>query len=362
MAIKSGAIIRLAGLVLLRLVAIALVVLTLFSVTDLNAWWIRIWDFPRLQIAVLMLLVLIAVIAWDRRWRWPLGAVLLCAFGYQSWRIAPYTPVWPIEVARVAEDAQGNCFSLVTFNVLQDNRDFEATGAMLRRMDPDIVLLLETDDGWANWAEEALAAYPAHYEQPLENKYGLYFATRLPVRDAEIRNLAEEDTPSLTATVTKGFDFRLYALHPRPPVPGQDTDERDAEIVMAAREVREQDLPAMAIGDFNDVAWSDTSQLFQRTGRFLDPRIGRGPHSTFPSAYPWLAWPLDHLFLTEEFTLVRMEVMEDVGSDHRPLYAELCLEGAEGDRINEEPDPRTEADAEQEDEILEEYRTDREEG
>lgn len=60
---------KLAGLWLLRLLALCLIVGTLLSTTDLNQWWIRIWDFPRVQILVAMVLAAIALWFFDRGWR-----------------------------------------------------------------------------------------------------------------------------------------------------------------------------------------------------------------------------------------------------------------------------------------------------
>ena len=40
---------------------------------------------------------------------------------------------------------------------------------------------------------------------------------------------------------------------------------------------------------------------------------------------PRLGWPLDQLFVSPDFTFREFRVLENVGSDHRPLAAELCL-------------------------------------
>jgi hypothetical protein len=92
------------------------------------------------------------------------------------------------------------------------------------------------------------------------------------------------------------------------------------------------------MGDFNDVAWSRTSQMFKRIGGYLDPRIGRGLYATFPANLPFLRWPLDHLFMSPDFTLVDMKVLENVGSDHLPVIAKVCLAPQIANKINEEPE------------------------
>lgn len=349
----------------LRILAVLLVVFTLLSTTDLNQWWIRIWDFPRIQLFVAMLVIAFGLLFADRQTRpWmPIALALLA--GWQAWRIYPYTPLSPTDVARIAEEDVrgfadgGACFTLLTLNVLQDNREFDRTARLIEEVDPDLLLLLETDTAWVEALSPQLARYPSQVSRPLDNTYGMHFATRLPMRDESIRDLAQKDTPSVFATLRAGSrDFRMIALHPRPPIPGQDTEERDAELVIAAQQSRDAGMPVLALGDFNDVAWSDTTRLFAKIGGFLDPRIGRGTYATFPADKVWLGWPLDHLFTTEEFLMAEMSVGREVGSDHRPVLATLCLAPNQGDEMNSEPDRADVDDDSEAGEVLREFEQD----
>ncbi|QZD93189.1 endonuclease/exonuclease/phosphatase family protein [Qipengyuania xiapuensis] len=345
----------------LRGVSVLLVAGSLLSTTDLNQWWIRIWDFPRIQILIGMILCLAALAKFDRGWR-PWLPLALAAFAiWQAYRVLPYTPLAGTEVARVAEQQtdRTGCFTALTLNVLQDNREYGRTIDLIERLDPDIVLLMETDQAWADAVAPALAGYPGRIDRPLDNTYGIMFASKLPMTNASIQDLAQKDTPSVFATLSVGgHDFRMIALHPRPPVPDQDTEERDAEIVMAAKKAQDLALPVLAIGDFNDVAWSDTTRLFKDIGGFLDPRRGRGTYATFPAGMVWLGWPLDHLFLTEEFLFSEMRVGESVGSDHRPVIARLCLDPERAKARNEEAEAPDEDDEEEAGEVMEEFEED----
>lgn len=59
----------------------------------------------------------------------------------------------------------------------------------------------------------------------------------------------------------------------------------------------------------------------------MDPRIGRGPFSTFDATKPaWFRWPLDYVFYTDDFSLCRLQLLDDIGSDHVPLLAEAVLQ------------------------------------
>lgn len=345
----------------LRLFALLLVGGSLISATDFNQWWIRVWDFPRVQILIAMVVSAAALWFLDRKWRPWLSLVLVLASAWQLYRILPYTPLAPVEVDRVAQgetDGEG-CFSLLTLNVLQDNRDYGRTAELIRRVDPDLLLLTETDQAWVDALATVLSAYPGRIDRALDNTYGILFASKLPMSNASIQDIAQADTPSVLATLQAGeHAFRMIGLHPRPPKPRQDTEERDAEIIIAARQSREVGMPVLAMGDFNDVAWSDTTSLFKDIGGFLDARTGRGTYATFPADMVWLGWPLDHLFVTEEFLLADMHVGKSVGSDHRPVIAELCLAPRAAAARNKKTRGPSAEDEEEADEVMEEFEED----
>lgn len=74
------------------------------------------------------------------------------------------------------------------------------------------------------------------------------------------------------------------------------------------------------------MAWSRTTNLFQKISGLLDPRIGRGLYNSFHAKYPFLRFPLDHVFHSNDFRLVKLKRMPHIGSDHFPIYVALSLE------------------------------------
>jgi hypothetical protein len=126
-----------------------------------------------------------------------------------------------------------------------------------------------------------------------------------------------------------GDDIALHGVHPRPPVPEERgrSIERDGELLLVAKAVRESDLPCIVAGDLNDAAWSRTTKLFKRISGLLDPRVGRGFYNTFHANYPFLRLPLDHVFHSNHFRLIKLErIKNSCGSDHFPVFVVLSLE------------------------------------
>ncbi len=347
---------------ILLVLAATIILVTLASAIPSNQWWIRVWDFPRLIILTAGGFILAAFVYLRFRWWWAVSTMLAAALIYQTFHIIPYTILRPVEARKIeiaGTERETHCFTALSLNVLQTNRDYQRTLDLIEREDPDLLLLMETDGQWQGAMEPVLATYPHRFDAPLSNTYGMIFATRLATEKGRILNLTEAGTPSIHAQITTrgGQRFRFVALHPRPPHPGQDTEERDAEIAIAAMMTRRIGMPTLTMGDFNDVGWSETSQLFRRLGGYIDPRVGRGFYATFPAGIPAFRWPLDHVFFTEDFAIYSLGTGTDVGSDHLPVRAEICLVPDDSETRNNP------AEAESDDlhdvkEVMEAYRED----
>ena len=310
---------------------VLLVSLTALPLVPSNAWWIRVWDFPRLQIAVLLAAVAVAVPAlfgFKRPGAVALFAAPLLAFAVQGARMAPYTPLHAVQAERLAvsDCPRPSRVSLLTANVLMTNRRSGPLLDLIGRLDPDLVLLVETDAWWDEQLAPVKARYPHRVALPRGDTYGLHLFSRLPLVEPRVRFLIDDYVPSVRAGVRlpSGALIDFHGVHPKPP-PLQDTARRDAELLITAREVRETTAaPSIVAGDLNDVAWSRTTRLFQEVGGLLDPRIGRGFYPTYNARWPLLRWPLDHVFFEAEFRLVHFSVEGPIGSDHFPVHVVLC--------------------------------------
>lgn len=315
--------------VVLTTIGILCVVTTVLPFIPTDIGWVRIWDFPRLQSSAICFLVLVGLVAmqiWQRRWGVALLLGLIAALSYQIVRIAPYTAIADPEIELAGDQRAGECVSILAANVHQKNRRKNELLALIARYDPDILLLLETDAWWSNALAPVVERYGQAKSEIRSNRYGLMFITRLEAQ-IRIRHLIEQDIPSVLAKLElpSGRQFLFYGLHPEPPRIAQSTDERDAELILVAREVKERDIPTIVAGDLNDVAWSRTTRSFKEISTLGDPRIGRGFYSTFHADYRLLRWPIDHIFISKNFGLGDLRLLPHVGSDHFPMFGKFCL-------------------------------------
>ena len=289
-------------------------------------WWIRALEFPRLQILGLQVMSFLAAF-WHGA---QVGLVLMVGLGVamatQIVHIWPFTPLCRKEMRRTHEDSAQD-ITCLAMNVLMENQNHAAVCAEIARVDADVVFLMETDAIWDAALAKVLATYPTIVREIKDNYYGLIFATRLKVRSIKVAYLSVEDTPAVIAELESpdGTPFRYLGLHPKPPVPGEDTEGRDAEVAYAARHAKETGMPVIAMGDFNTPAWSQIAHRFKVVGGYLDPRVGRGPLPSFDANRWWLRIPIDQFYATEEVCLVRFRRGRKVGSDHFPMLARVRM-------------------------------------
>jgi endonuclease/exonuclease/phosphatase (EEP) superfamily protein YafD len=303
-----------------------------FSRTD--SAWIRIFDFPRTHIAIggLCVTVIYALYVWDIRdvaGTILLAVLVLCVL-FQGYKISPYTFLTRPQVLASKRVGSASSFSLLISNVLMENRSVGKYLEIVREADPDILLAVETDEWWTEQLVVLGETYRYRVKQPLGNCYGMLLCSRLKLIDPQIKFLVDDDVPSIHTGVELKSRERivLHCLHPKPPQPahGQDSTERDAELLVVGRAVKESDEPAVVAGDLNDVAWSRTTKLFQKISGLLDPRIGRGMYNTFSAKNPLFRWPLDHVFHSNHFKLITLKRLRSFGSDHFPVYIRLSYE------------------------------------
>ena len=319
-------------MIAIEVCAVLAIWLSGWSLIRRDEWWFRGADFPRLQILFVGLVALAGLLFIQAEWTLVRELLLLgviAAVAYQLKMVLPYTPIWKKQVLHVRRD-QVNVeqqISLLVANVLTPNHKFHLLLEQIDRLQPDVVLTLETDQIWQEALKPIEADYPYRVAVPQDNLYGMHLYSRLPLADTEVKFILSDETPSIHTTIRlrSGLDVQLYCLHPKPPSPteAKDSTLRDAELLIVGDQIKEIDESCIVMGDLNDVAWSRTTRLFQRISGLLDPRVGRYFMNTFHADYPLLRWSLDHIFHSTDFGLVEMKRLPHIGSDHFPIYVVL---------------------------------------
>lgn len=335
-----------------------LVLATLIPFVQHQHWFFRGFDFGKVQFLAMKLLVfgLAFIFLPLNPTVWILQALLFACILYNSLILVKYTPLYKIKAIDIL-DHHSDTVSVLSANVYQFNTDYGRFIDLVKRVNPDIVLTMESNQAW----EDALKILGKDYSNtckvPLENTYGMHFYTKLKMEECQVHNFVAEDIPSIEAELItrKGYKFTFFGIHPPPPSPTEEetSKERDGELLSIAKKVRKDGKTTLVVGDFNNVAWAKSSVLFRKTSETVDPRIGRGLISTFHSKYWFMRFPLDQLYHTPDIFVQDLKVLPDFGSDHLPLFCNFYINRSDNaqEELVEELEP---GDMEEVEEIIEE--------
>lgn len=316
-----------------------------------SVWWVRIWDFPRIQILILGVLMLV-IGAWlgiqavVLHPLWIVTSILLVLATLQQSRWAiRMTPLVKPEVESAASQSDDR-IRIIASNVDYTNTNRNSAMTLFAELHPDLLALVEVDEDWESEIASQEEGFPHCVSELNADGRGMALLSRIPLHDAEVKYLVLDDRPSIWAQL-RISDVRnesasaqvaeddsmigVCVLHPPPPgLMKRSKDERvsskprDVELAVAARMIQKSAIKHwIMIGDFNDVGWSHTTEEAKSIGRVLDPRIGRGFFNTFPARKPLLRYPIDHVLVSDSFRVSRLSCLEDIGSDHLPLLADL---------------------------------------
>ena len=313
--------------------AVISILLLLFSVLALirhDYWTFRVFDYPRIQKFVASVICLVLLLIFFNSHNilfWVLSVAMAVNVAYLFWLIVPFTFLGKKQVLRATKHIPEHSLSIMIANVYEDNTNSAGCLKEIYKTNPDVVLLLETNNRWYIDTAELQQKYPHNVKVPLENTYGMLLYSKLPLDDTEVKYLVEDDIPSIhTKIILKnGMKVQLFAVHPTPPVPNENprSTERDKELLLVADMAKASQVPVIVIGDLNDVAWSYTTELFLKMSGLLDPRRGRGFFNSFHAHYPIMRFPLDHAFISTDFKLKQIKRLSNFNSDHFPIFINL---------------------------------------
>ena len=323
-------------LYLLIIISTILILASLFSLLyDIPFWFLKILDFPRFQYMILGLLLLILFPLINKKWNFYSYALILGLIGsviIQAYFITPYL-VGNKAVPDAGTQAENpeNKVSILIANVLMTNKKTEPFIDVVLANDPDMVLAMEVNEWWVTQLKELEKKYPYVIEYPTDNAYGIILYSKVKLSESKIMFLNHKDVPAIKTKVEfpSGDKFIFYGVHPVSPAPSSkypdNVNEKEVALIKVGRMVANDSLPVIVAGDYNDVSWSNTSRLFEDQGNLHNVRIGRGLYNSYNAKSLIKRWPLDHFFVSSQFSLIKLQRLSKINSDHFPILASFIL-------------------------------------
>jgi endonuclease/exonuclease/phosphatase (EEP) superfamily protein YafD len=264
--------------------------------------------------------------------RWPqaVGSTLATAVlvGVRWWRSAIASAVVasaliasvvvPLAALRTVDRPSGATLRIVVFNTGPRNDDIAAIAAAIRAADPDVAVLLESEDvaEQVDRRLESLSLVPAPPTVAGELAPIVLARRAWPLT---VEPLAPQLRPVTVLTADlDGERVDIVAAHPLPPITRAWARSHDQSIAAMTDRVLPRERPYVLACDCNTTPWTPSMRRLLGAG-LREPTVA----ATF--AAPVVGVPLDHVLLGPGVVAVSRGLGPFAGSDHRLIVTEIAL-------------------------------------
>jgi vancomycin resistance protein VanJ len=232
----------------------------------------------------------------------------------------------------------GRELTVMTFNVLYTNRDFDALIGAIRAAQPDIVGFQELTPKISQALVAALAAdYPYHTLTSRAQTSGVGIISRFPIEQSAAFALPPRNLALHTVLRVDGAPLHVVVVHLQPSRLGVPLEQiaaaastfyafRLGEVAAIEREILGVREPLLLLCDCN---MPDTSQGHELISAFLGDSfrdVGWGfGHTSHLWPLPFATQRLDYVWHSAGLTALAAQVGQPGGSDHFPVVARLVL-------------------------------------
>ena len=216
---------------------------------------------------------------------------------------------------------------LLACNVKTDNSDVAGLLREVRLGEPDVVILMEVDDGWIRGLESLREKYPHQLVEARSDNFGLALFSRWPLHESQVHRF-DDAVPSLSARIeVAGRWATVLATHPVPPMGLRGSARRNQQLEALAEWSAAQPGRLIVAGDLNLTPWSPWFTELTTRGGLTDVASTVGWLNSWPTFLPApVGIAIDHCLVRGSVRAVSRERGERIGSDHFPVRIRLQLD------------------------------------
>jgi endonuclease/exonuclease/phosphatase (EEP) superfamily protein YafD len=312
-----------------RAVTVAGVVLGLLPL--LARWWWIADLLANLRVQLIIgLAVLTSVVMFSRRGTYISTLAILTAFN--GFALLP--AFWNGESEPLNTTAAPVSFRVCSNNVYIGNRNRDAILASIDEAASDIIAVIELSESLKHHVQTQLKETHPHVVSGGrdDGTFGIGLWSRFPVMHSEVFYLCEPLVPSIEADIDiNGRLVRVIATHPIPPVRASAFKARNVHLSLLSERIRkfksdQPNVPVILVGDLNLTPWSPHFDRLLRESEMQSAATGRGLQPTWYGRNSFLfGLVIDHGLFTPELRCVKRRILNDTGSDHRPIVLDFQL-------------------------------------
>jgi endonuclease/exonuclease/phosphatase (EEP) superfamily protein YafD len=230
----------------------------------------------------------------------------------------------------------GTPFRVTTFNTLVGTVDRAALEAFLRTEMPDVVALQETFGEFRMQMAILTDLYP--HQSGLADTSDIEILSRHPITSAEYIPTTPDESGDTNRILRAVLDIEgraviVYVVHANSPRFSRSSWAGRNEVLSALAERTRKDplgTPIVVAGDLNTAPWSPHFEVLLDAGlvatdnRLIPLATRIVDREILPTGF---GAPVDHILVSRNVGWTPSRLGPDLGSDHRPVTADLVLYG-----------------------------------
>ena len=214
----------------------------------------------------------------------------------------------------------------LTINLGINNSSFDKARNLIKKTQPDILLLMEYLPPWEKELQETLGQYRFSKVSSLKNGWALGFFSRIPIEESSIIYLGNVPIPIVKAKLKIGEKLvNFIGAHLQDPSSPTRQGIRNKQLHALSQYLQEKTRPVMVLGDLNVSPWSPYFTDLTKKNALHGTKRNEFWLPTWPTYFPLLQIPLDYFLASEDIVISKYERGPDIGSDHYPVVVDFSL-------------------------------------
>ncbi len=234
-------------------------------------------------------------------------------------------PYWTGSVLAAPVDA--TTYQVLMINVGRWDDEYDAVSLLIASTDADFVFLEELSPEWIEALQPDLADYLYTNQANSQSSSNAVLYSRYQIDSFEAIKVNGIKRPFLVAkTHLDKQPVTLLGVHSISPKNADRWAMRDLHLAGVADYVAALDGPVLLFGDLNAASWSPVFQSFTEVSGLENGRFGFGIQPTWPTQFPLMSIPIDHVLTSPEIEIHDLTTGQSVGSDHLPVLFSFSVQ------------------------------------
>lgn len=276
-------------------------------------------------------LILILILLWKcQKLKSPFALfILLFALTFNASDLA----TWYLPSDRLSLE-KTNTLKVMSFNIRIGNPAVDRIVQSIQSIDPDLILIIEIDAATTEKINNMTRDRFPYSFRSSGGDMAIFSKFLLKNSDGQ-KFYGSNDTNLVTHVQYHNRRVKIIGTHPFVPIKSSTFSRRNLQLDALANQIERDHQPTILMGDFNLTPWSPYYRQFVNKTNLHNTRYGFGILPTWirPSIYvklpplliPLLNIPIDHIFASKDFKVVRTYTGDNANSDHAPIISELII-------------------------------------